>query len=72
MSSAGNTRGLIEGVRIARVHRKRSESSAGNTRGLIEGATRSAGGAGGGSSLPRGIPAASLKAGSSLFRRSGA
>ena len=61
VSSAGNTRGLIE-ARVTPASRPPLpiSSSAGNTRGLIEarsrGTSRSAG-----RRLPRGIPAASLK-----------
>ena len=58
-SSAGNTRGLIEARCRAPCPPSMDASSAGNTRGLIEAS-------GGkrpptGRSLPRGIPAASLK-----------
>ena len=61
-SSAGNTRGLIEASTTSELRRvEDNRSSAGNTRGLIE-----AGAAGASQtpplpSLPRGIPAASLK-----------
>ena len=61
-SSAGNTRGLIEARADARrPGTDRCSSSAGNTRGLIEASYASAGMPGTPTSLPRGIPAASLK-----------
>ena len=60
-SSAGNTRGLIEASPHSTWLTNRWTSSAGNTRGLIEArAVRSRGRLVCGS-LPRGIPAASLK-----------
>ena len=70
-SSAGNTRGLIEASACGRIPYPRLTSSAGNTRGLIEAiqapetpkkSTRQdPGSVTVISSLPRGIPAASLK-----------
>ena len=59
-SSAGNTRGLIEGSGTCARRLRRDSSSAGNTRGLIEGQVGQAVEAEH-RSLPRGIPAASLK-----------
>ena len=59
-SSAGNTRGLIEGSLCGALIVRQTRSSAGNTRGLIEGRAQSDG-APAPVSLPRGIPAASLK-----------
>ena len=59
-SSAGNTRGLIEACSASTWRATSEKSSAGNTRGLNEAhgiSLRSTIGA----SLPRGIPAASLK-----------
>ena len=62
-SSAGNTRGLIEAyVHVDTSHRS-GTSSAGNTRGLIEAVRFSHGLSRATASLPRGIPAASLKHG---------
>ena len=60
VSSAGNTRGLIEAPHPCCCTRSNRRSSAGNTRGLIEasGRHRCAPWRPG---LPRGIPAASLK-----------
>ena len=64
MSSAGNTRGLIEATITAILVCSMSLSSAGNTRGLIEAASWGRGRqAQCRASLPRGIPAASLKRG---------
>ena len=60
MSSAGNTRGLIEARRPTIIDPAGRQSSAGNTRGLIEAATAARAGPPA-ASLPRGIPAASLK-----------
>ena len=61
-SSAGNTRGLIEANRTsAGVGKRHRRSSAGNTRGLIEAITGISPTIRACPSLPRGIPAASLK-----------
>ena len=60
MSSAGNTRGLIEAAARRRGEPACAASSAGNTRGLIEASPRRRVRSSWGS-LPRGIPAASLK-----------
>ena len=61
LSSAGNTRGLIEAHAAFHSADPRSKSSAGNTRGLIEACRTARGGANRWRRLPRGIPAASLK-----------
>ena len=59
-SSAGNTRGLIEAFSDLDIERQERACSAGNTRGLIE-AIKPALVSERFWSLPRGIPAASLK-----------
>ena len=63
VSSAGNTRGLIEASRGCSGSSRTHRSSAGNTRGLIEAAPPRAARCAPPPSLPRGIPAASLKPG---------
>ena len=60
-SSAGNTRGLIEARTHGLTPLRRCTSSAGNTRGLIEAIAGISCSPARSLSLPRGIPAASLK-----------
>ena len=61
VSSAGNTRGLIEALLALWQRLRLLMSSAGNTRGLIEATTILSMSAMRMVGLPRGIPAASLK-----------
>ena len=61
VSSAGNTRGLIEAGTATLTPISTSVSSAGNTRGLIEARDTDSRRPGCSWGLPRGIPAASLK-----------